>query len=171
MNPEDAAKAGYDVAIRLTDKTARTVWSIYTALIATNAFLISVAGFLAIRGVPWLPASMAVAALGLWVCFVWYRTTARTFAYYAFYFSWARHLEEMAFGETVRIARDGADFGGALGKSSVLKNGDGSDFSMAAPAKQFRVLRLVNSVIAAFALMYAVGLLVQGVSLINRIGA
>jgi hypothetical protein len=42
---------------------------------------------------------------------------------------------------------------------------------MAAPAKQFRVLRLVNSVIAAFALMYAVGLLVQGVSLINRIGA
>ena len=157
MDTESAAKAGYDVAIRLTDKTARTVWSIYAALIATNAFLVSVAGLLATRSTPWSWGAFGLALLGLWVCFVWYRTTARTFAYYGFYFAWARRLETLAFGDTVQIVRDGADFGGAAGKSSVLRNSDNTEFMMPPRAAQFKVMTLVNSVIATFALLYAAG--------------
>lgn len=171
MNTEEAARAGYDVAIRLTDKTARTVWSIYAGLIATNAFLVSIAGILATRGAPWSWGSIGIAIIGLWVCFVWYRTTARTFAYYNFYFAWARELETLAFGDTVQIARDGEDFGGALGKSTVLKNKDGTEFKMNAPARQFRVLWLVNSVITAFALLYGAGLVVQAGRLARNMAA
>lgn len=169
MNPEEAAKAGYDVAIRLTDKTARTVWSIYAGLIATNAFLVTIAGIFAVKGAPWSWGSVGIAVLGLWVCFVWYRTTARTMEYYRFYFAWARKLEELAFGETVQIVRDAADFGGDLGNSTVLKEKDGTALRMSIPARQFRVLWLVNSVITAFALLYGAGLVVQAGRLVRHV--
>ena len=42
----DAAKAGYDAAIKLTDKLARTIWSVYAALVATNAFFVTLAALL-----------------------------------------------------------------------------------------------------------------------------
>ena len=161
MESENAAKAGYDIAIRLTDKTARTVWSIYAALIATNAFLVSVAGILAAKGSPWSWGSVGIAILGLWVCFVWYRTTARTFAYYGFYFAWARELEGLAFGDVVKVVRDGAEFGGVAGRSAVLKNANGTALAMPAGGGQFKVQTLVNSVIGAFALLYTFGLVVS----------
>jgi len=167
MDAESAAKAGYDAAIRLTDKLSRTIWSIYAALIATNAFLVTVAGLLASRGSPWSWGSLGIALLGLWVCFVWYRTTARTFAYYGFYFAWARRLEKVAFGDFVHIIRDGENFGGEIGKSNFLQNSNGTDFVMQRQAQQFKVQSLVNSVILTFALMYAVGFVIQAVRLMR----
>jgi hypothetical protein len=160
MTEEEAARFGYDTAIRLADKLARTVWSIYAALIPTNAFLVTIIGLLITRRTNWLWAAALVALAGLWVCFVWHRTTARTFAYYGFYFAWARDLEGRAFGDTVKIVRDGESFGGSHGRSRILVDSSGDPLEMPFSARQFKVRTLVTSIIVTFAALYLSGLIV-----------
>ena len=67
----DEAKAnGYDAALKLTDKTARTVWSVFAGLLATNGFLVSLAAFLATQSR--IPVQVTVAhwigGFGLLIC-------------------------------------------------------------------------------------------------------
>jgi hypothetical protein len=106
----DSSKAGYDIAIKLTDKLSRTVWSVYTGLLATNAFLVSLAAFLSTQHNVQSIAVKVVGALGLFICAAWYLINQRSFDYYGYYFAWARKLEKDAFGNDVEMIRNGQVF-------------------------------------------------------------
>ncbi len=47
----DSAKEGYNAALKMTDKTGRTVWSVFASLLASNALLLTFAGFILASGV------------------------------------------------------------------------------------------------------------------------
>lgn len=146
----EAAKNGYAAALSLTDKNARTIWSVFSALLAVNAFLVSFAAFLfSFLGNP-IFLSRIVGALGLLVCVAWALIMMRSFDFYSYYFSWARKFEKDAFGEAVEMVRLGQDF--ARGDTVKM---DGENRRLRWGSRLFRVEWLVYVVIFSFAVVYA----------------
>jgi hypothetical protein len=146
----EAAATGYETAIKLTDKTARTIWSIYGALLATNGFLISLSAFLLTQGKSLPIVIKGIGALGLLICLCWYLISLRTFDFYRFYFAWARKLEEDAFGTTVEMVRSG----GAFARGDTCTIGASSE-RMRWGSRLFKVEWLIYVVIATFAIIYS----------------
>lgn len=142
-------KSGYDTAIKLTDQIARTIWSVYTALLATNAFLLSFAAFVA----PILSGGSALARLvgllGALICIAWFLITMRNFDYFKYYFAWARKYEEEAFGDDVTMIRSGESF--ARGNEV---NDLGASIRFRWGSRLFRVEWLVYVVIISFLSIY-----------------
>ncbi len=145
----DSAKAGYDIALKLTDKLARTVWSVYAGLVATNAFLVSLAAFLSTQTKFQPTAVKGLGVLGLVICIAWYLITLRNFDYYGYYFAWARKLEGDAFGNAVEMIRNGE----AFARGDTTKIGD-AERRLRWGSRLFKVEWLVTSVIATFAFIY-----------------
>ena len=144
----DDARAGYDAAIRLTDKLARTAWSVYSGLVATNAFLVALAVFVS-TGRDHGAFVKVLGILGLLICLAWYLITMRNFDYYGYFFAWAREFEREAFGDAVPMIRRGEEFsrgGGAQIGDATRRMRWGS--------RLFKVEWLVNAVIFGFAVIY-----------------
>ncbi|MEW8253853.1 MAG: hypothetical protein AB2747_05845 [Candidatus Thiodiazotropha taylori] len=146
---DENKKSGYEAAIKLTDKTARTIWSVYTALLASNAFLLSFAAFIA----PILSSGgylvRLVGLLGMLICIAWFLITMRNFDFYKYYFAWARKYEEEAFGEDVTMIRNGESF--AKGNDV---NDLGIPIRLRWASRLFRVEWLVYVVILSFLTIY-----------------
>ncbi len=142
-------KSGYETAIKLTDKTARTIWSVYTALLASNAFLLSFAAFIA----PALSSGGSlvrlVGLLGALICIAWFLITMRNFDFYKYYFAWARKYEEEAFGEDVTMIRSGESFA----RGNEANNLD-SSIRLRWGSRLFKVEWLVYVVIFSFLTVY-----------------
>ena len=104
------ARAGYDIVLKLTDSVSRTIWSQYVALLATNAFLVSVGGFLyqnqMLKGV----VKIGLPLFGVVFCVCWILLTLRSYDFYKYYFACARELESLAFGDIVHTVRNGRSF-------------------------------------------------------------
>lgn len=145
----DEAKSGYDAAIKLTDKLARTIWSVYASLVATNAFLVALATFFAAQGSTREFAVRALGVLGLAICVAWYLITVRSFGYYGYFFAWARKFEEDAFGGHVQMIRLGEQFS----KGGTVTIGQ-KELQLRWAGRLFKVEGLVNTVIATFSLIY-----------------
>jgi len=145
----DAAQAGYDAAIRLTDKLARTVWSVYAALVATNAFFVTLAALLASQAPSREVAVKGLAVLGIMVCVAWALITVRNFGYYGYFFAWARKLEADAFGDQVEMIRKGKEF--SKGGTVIVGT---EEWQLPWAGRLFKVEGLINAVIATFILMY-----------------
>ena len=152
----DSAKTAYDVAVKLTDQVSRTIWSQFTALLATNAFLVAVSGFIggqpafkeiALRGLPFL---------GLLICWLWYLMTVRSYDYYKYYFACANELEGIAFGEEVQTIRRGKHFAG--GNGVVV---DGEPHRLRWTSRLFRAEWMTIVVISVFAFIYGYLLLAR----------
>jgi len=146
----DEARNGYDAAVKFVDKEARTIWSVFTALLAVNAFLLSFAAFLVTYLKPSIALARGVGGLGLFVCVVWALMMMRNFDFYRYYFSWARKFEKDAFGDVVQMVRKGKDF--ARGDTVDI---DGTEIRLRCGSKLFRAEWLIYVVIAAFAVVYA----------------
>jgi hypothetical protein len=146
----DAARSAYEAALKLTDKTARTIWSVFSGLLAVNAFLISFAAFFFSSLCNPVSLTRIVGALGLLVCLAWALIMMRSFDFYAYYFAWARKFEKDAFGEAVEMIRCGQDF--ARGDTVNL---EGNKIRLRWGSRLFKVEWLVYTVIASFAIVYA----------------
>ncbi len=145
----DNARAGYDTAIKLTEKMSRTIWSVYGGLLATNGFLISLAAFLASNVTFKVIPIKVLGVLGFLLCTTWFLITMRNFDFYRYYFAWARKFETDAFGDTVKIIRGGATF--AQGETSSI----GSSIErMRWGSRLFKVEWLIYVVIGIFTIIY-----------------
>jgi hypothetical protein len=159
----DAKKHGYDAALKLADESARTIWSVYTALLASNAFLLSFAAFLAPRLAPRAcQASIltrVVGLLGAVICVAWFLITMRNFDFYKFYFAWARKFEEEAFGSAVTMVRQGATFAEGNKVTDL-----GNALRLRWASRLFRVEWLVYVVIGSFLVIYVLLLTLGSIS-------
>jgi hypothetical protein len=106
----ESARAAYDISLKLTDKLARTIWSVFAALVGTNAFFVTLATLVIQRTQTSHVLVGGLAVLGIIICFAWYLITVRSFDYYGYYFAWARKLEQDAFGGTIQMIRQGEEF-------------------------------------------------------------
>ena len=146
---DENKKSGYDTAIKLTDKTARTIWSVYTALLASNAFLLSFAAFLAPKIGLGTTLVRLVGILGALICIAWFLITMRNFDFYKYYFAWARKFEKEAFGNDVTMVRSGATFAGG----NEVKDLD-DPIRLRWGSRLFKVEWLVYVVIISFFIVY-----------------
>lgn len=84
--PENA-HAAFDVSLKLADKLARTIWSVFTALVGTNAFFVTLATLVVQRTQTSHILIAGLDVLGLVICTAWYLITVRSFDYYSYYFA------------------------------------------------------------------------------------
>ncbi len=150
-------KSGYETAVKFTDKTARTIWIVYTALLASNAFLLSFAAFLAPNLSQGSNLVQLISVLGSMICIAWFLITMRNFDYNKYYFAWARKFEEEAFGDEVAMIRKGESFAKGNEVTDL-----GSEIRLRWGSRLFKVEWLVYLIIISFLAVY-VFLLVAGI--------
>ena len=154
MDTKTNAKAGYDAAIKLIDKEARSIWTFFGAMVAVNAILITLTAashspLLKLNEkVPALPALLGI--LGIIVCVIWFLLTHRTRGFYDYYMACAREFESVAFGEDVKLIRNGKLI--SDGKPVVMI--DGSSFSLDSFGKFITAKALIYFVILLFLAIY-----------------
>lgn len=147
MNP--SAAHAYECALMMTEKVAQTIWSVFTGLVATHAFLVALSTYALTQEQIAPYATKIMAILGLFVCLAWFLITQRSFSFYGYYFACARKYEGEAFGDDVTMVRQGAKF--SSGETAAV----GADaLRMDWGGRLFKVKWLVLSIIAIFALIY-----------------
>ena len=147
--PENA-RAAYDISLKLTDKLARTIWSVFTGLVATNAFFVTLATLVVQRTQTSSILVGGLAGLGILICVAWYLITVRSFDYYGYYFAWARKLEQDAFGDTIQMIRQGDEFSRAgIAQVGIERR------QLRWASRLFKVEGMVKLVIFTFAAVYA----------------
>jgi hypothetical protein len=153
MAKEDAAKAGYDAALRLVDKEARTIWSVFTSMIGVNALLVAFSELILKHWASWPRFGVWVGLLGVAVCGAWLLLMNRNFGFYKYYWVWAREFERAAFGDDVQMIRRGKAFADG---NEVEVPDDGKVRIERLPwlGRFFKAEWLIYGVIGAFGLVY-----------------
>lgn len=141
--------SAYETALMMTEKVAQTIWSVFTGLVATHAFLVALATFALTQGKVAPFATKGMAVFGLFICLAWYLITIRSFDFYRYYFACARKYEEKAFGPNVTMIRQGEKF--SSGETALI---DADAIRMSWGGRLFRVKWLISSVILVFAAIH-----------------
>jgi hypothetical protein len=152
MDHDEKCKVGYQSAIQLVSIVSHAILATFQAILAANAFLLTI-GAVLLRQFPqnkWLSCSLAIA--GVLLCSTWYLALARQFSYQTYYHAWARELETMALGDGLTIVEAGRVYG--EGASIKLPNSK-EVLRMNWPARIATVQRLTTVVIIIFVLLYA----------------
>jgi hypothetical protein len=144
MTDDDKAKLGYQMAIQLIVHEGQIIWRSFSAMATANGLVV---GGFALKVFPRPPK--AIPLLGFVICLLWFLVTVRQFAYYAYWFTWARALESEYLSPIVRTVSDGKNF--AAG--NVVEVG-GETRRMNWFARLFPVRWLGYAVIAIFAYLY-----------------
>ena len=150
MEKSEAVRA-YESALRMTEKTSRTVWSVYPSLLATNALCLSWISLFEKRS----GFIVFGAVSGLVICVAWALITSRNYGYYRYYFACAREMEAKAFDNQFRMIRDGANFG----SGNAVTVGEQGVQRLNWFGRLFRVAWLIYVVIGFFLAGYAYQLL------------
>jgi len=130
------------------------IWSSFAAILAANAFLLTVGGIV-LRMRPhiwWVSATLGIA--GILICLAWFFTLKRGFAYFNYYMAWARSIEQKALGDKEGMLVVGKTYGEG---AEVEIPGVGLQqrrMQMGWSAKVFKVEWLATSIIALFGLFY-----------------
>ena len=140
---------GYEKAIELTDKGSRTIWSVYSALLALNAFLLTFATFFAPKISQTTIMTIIVCIVGILICISWLLITMRNFDFYKYYFSYARRFEKEAFGDQVDMIRNGKEFA----EGNKVKSLE-YPIRMRWGSRLFKVEWMIYTVIFSFILIY-----------------
>jgi hypothetical protein len=142
---------GYNVALQRADSEAGIIWGTFNALVTANAIVIGL--YLAT-----IPSdghvrlfNFAVTIFGLTLCLAWFLMLNRQFAYYAYWFSWARALEKAGMGPEVAIITRGELY--ARGEDVEIL-GDEPRMRMNLLARNSRVQTLAKCIIGLFATAY-----------------
>lgn len=145
----ESATRAYECALMMTEKVAQTIWSVFTGLVATHAFLVALATYALTQRQIAPVATKGMAVLGLLVCFAWYLISQRSFSFYGYYFACARKYEFEAFGDEITMVRQGAKF--SAGETALVGS---EQLRMDWGGRLFKVKWLVLMVISIFALIY-----------------
>jgi len=151
------AKCGYDKAIFFADMNIRTIWSVFTALVAVNTFLVLLATFLFSHLKNSNSLTTIIGIIGLFICFMWVLIMHRSIAFFQFYLAWARKYEKDAFDETVILMRASE----AFGKGKAVTIGDQEE-SRRLSIGSVRVMYLIDSIVVLYALIYTYILIYGG---------
>jgi hypothetical protein len=140
----------YKASIDLIGHEGRTIWSSIGVMVAINGFVL-VGVSIMIKEFPNVGIARYFFLAGIALCFVWYAVVTRQFAYYRYWFAHARMQEELAYGETFKMVRTGADY--AKGKEVKLTTAD-EPMQMKWIAQKLKVQTLVVAIILIYGLIY-----------------
>lgn len=106
MEYENHKALGYQVSLQRADTEAAIIWGTFNALVATNTIVITAMTLLQSNN-QFVPI---LGFLGISVCIIWFLMLSRQFAYYNYWYAWARVLESELGDPGVKIIELGKDF-------------------------------------------------------------
>lgn len=150
----DNSRSAYDAAIKTIDREVRSIWTLFGGMVAVNAIVITLSGAtfskLLDLGDKGRAFSLALSIIGLGACWIWFLLTERTHGFYRYFSLCARQYEGLAFGEDVRMIRDGALI--ANGKTAIV---GGESFGLTKYGNGTTAIKLIRAMIVLFAILYS----------------
>lgn len=146
---DERAAEGYRTSLQKVSMASSLVWSVFAAMIATNAFLVALIGAVIKLYPQYAVLSTILPVAGILICLAWALITMRHFDWIRYWYARAREYEKSAFDKTVTSVRDGQAF--SRGESITI-NGHAS--RMRWSSRLFRVEWLVHAIILLFLLIH-----------------
>jgi len=107
---DERAKVGYQMAIQLIAYEGQIIWRSFQGLLTANSVLILLIGAIIRFYSNYTVLKTVLAIAGLVLCFCWILVQMRQSDYYAYWFAWARFLEQTHFSPVVNIVTEGERF-------------------------------------------------------------
>jgi hypothetical protein len=146
---DDRATEGYRTSLHQVAMASGLVWSVFAAMIATNALLVALIGAVITLYPQYAALTTVLPVAGIVICLAWALITMRHFDWVRYWYARAREYEKAAFEKVVTIVRDGE----ALSRGeSVTVNGQ--SFRMRWGSRLFRVEWLVHLIIVLFLVVH-----------------
>lgn len=151
MDQDQRLNVGYNAALQRADTESSIIWGTFNALVTANSIVIGL--YVAMSSSHSVSAfqAFAVSLFGLAVCLAWFLMLNRQFAYYAYWFAWARTLERALLAPEVQIIALGQLY--ARGEAVRLSDQE-APMQMGLLARGFRIETLAKCVIGLFAVAY-----------------
>src|SRR5262245_8774693 len=110
MNDDAIPREGYRAALQLVSQDAKSIWDSFRSILAANTVLIGLAGAVLKFYPDSSPLARILGIAGLVICIVWTLINMRLFAFYNFYFAWARKYERDGLGSDDHVVQNGRQF-------------------------------------------------------------
>src|SRR6266704_314350 len=104
---DDRAAEAYRTSLQKVAMVSNLVWSVFAAMIATNAFLVALIGAVIKLYPQYAVLTTILPAAGILICLAWALITMRHFDWVRYWYARAREYERVAFDKTVTAVRDG----------------------------------------------------------------
>jgi len=108
---EAKQKVGYEAALQRIDAESNIIWGTFNAMVTAHSFIVAAAFVALTVGKPLYAACVALALLGELICMAWFGMISRQYAYYNYWFAWARALEKDALAPEVEMVAKGEGYG------------------------------------------------------------
>lgn len=148
---EKKAEIGLSAATEIIGSQKQVIWATVNTCVAFNSALLALLGAALQFSVIDSRLIIAVATLGSLATLAWGLIINRHFAYYAYFFAWAREYESAIHDESSHMIQLGVKY--SQGNEVTLPI-SGSLVRMGWAARLFRVEWLIHIIVLSFLLLY-----------------
>jgi hypothetical protein len=151
------AESGLNASAQIIGSQKQVIWATVNTCIAFNSALLALLGAAKALSIidNWLIISVSV--LGAIATITWGLIINRHFAYYSYYYAWAREYEKHIHNDSNHMIQLGAKYSSG---NEVTLPSNGAPIRMGWAARLFRIQWLIYLIMLSFLLLY-VGLILK----------